>query len=198
MAEDELDALRKIEPNKTRPLVNSTRRNISIRDDPLQTTLSRKHIYKLFKWFLITFNCLLIVMVLGGAIAYFIDLRDQTKSSATEEATFSDDLKPPNGASKGPKYAWIVSMFAFALLVAIPCLGFVGAIKENICLLTLYSVIFLLEAIVFLIFGSMWFLFPTLVSLSSFGLVFLINSNKEASGDHTGKRSLMRLCLDKV
>lgn len=196
MAEDELDALRKIQP-KTRPLVvNSTRRNISIRDDPLQTTLSRKHIYKLFKWFLITFNCLLIITVLGGAIVYFIDLRDQTKSPIDEE-TFSDDLKP-SGASKGPKYAWIVSMFAFALLVAIPCLGFVGAIKENICLLTLYSVIFLLEAIVFLIFGSVWFLFPTLVSLSSFGLIFLINSSKGESGDHTGKRSLMRLCLDKV
>ena len=171
-------------------------RESRIRDQPFHVNLKRRHVFLFFKWLLIAFNGVMIVMILGGIFVYFTEYRQKSnfQLDPSNDDTFSDDL--PAETSGEPKYSWIVWMFAFALLLMIPCLGFVGAIKEHVCLLVLYGVIFFVEAVVFLIFQSFWFLLPSLVALAAIGLVFLIRSESN-DGSSSGK-DRFSWCLDKI
>lgn len=152
-----------------------------IRDSPFRVNIRRQQVYQICKWSLIAFNGLLILVILGGVFVYFTDLREKNSFKLTgesSEVTFSDEHETKSTTpSHGPKYAWVVSMFAFALLLAIPCLGFIGALKEHVCLLVLYAVFFVLEAVVFLIFRSFWFLVPAIVSVATMTLVVLIRED---------------------
>lgn len=113
---------------------------------------------------------------------YFTQLREDKKFKLFEpspDVAFSDDFNvdlnnspPPSG----PKYAWIMASFTFALLMAIPCLGFIGAIKEHTCLLTLYGVIFFVQAFVILIYKSAFFIIFAFIASASLGLVFLMQN----------------------
>lgn len=162
-----------------------------IRDSPYRMSLKRSHLFKIFKWSLIAFNGLLIFVVLIGVFIYFSEFREKTnfKLTEVEEENFSNDFTDfgsnHGGMSSGPKYAWIVSMFTFALLLAIPCLGFIGAIKEHTCLLILYGVIFFVNAFVTLIFRSPWFIIPAFIASAALGLVFLIRNTSETTYDST-------------
>lgn len=161
-----------------------------IRDSPYRMSLKRSHLFKIFKWSLIAINALLIFVVLVGVFIYFTEFRDKTnfKLNPVEEETFSNDFTTTfgqNGMSSGPKFAWIISMFTFALLLAIPCLGFIGAIKEHTCLLILYGVIFFVNAFVVLIFRSLFFIVPAFIASSALGLVFLIRNTEETEYDST-------------
>lgn len=178
-----------------------------IKDHPFRVNINRNQVFNLFKWTLILFNGLMILMILGGLFVYFSEFREKTNFKLTDDSTetpFSDDLETKSpGSSSGPRYAWLVTMFAFALLLAIPCLGFIGAIKEHVCLLVLYGVIFIVEAIVILIFRSFWFLFPALIASAAMGLVILIRSEVDREGDGSSKKkasskSRISWCLDKV
>ena len=145
----------------------------------------------------------MIVMILGGVFVYFTEYKEKNAFSLSETTEItSGDFTPDESLKPNePKFAWVIWMFAFALLLMIPCLGFVGAIKEHVCLLVLYGVIFFVEAIVFLIFKSFWFLLPTLVSLSSLGLVFLIRAERDHEDSVEGgskSSSRMAWCLDKI
>lgn len=174
-----------------------------IKANPYRVDLNRKQVFRILKSIIIIFNGVLIIAILVGLCVYFSEIREKTKLQLEETTTsFSDDLlvpKPPS--SSGPKYGWLVSMFAFALLLVIPCIGFIGAIKENVCLLILYGVIFTVEAIVVLMFRSFWFLFPTLIASSAMGLVILIRSDAkddEESKRTSPSRSGISWCMDKV
>lgn len=138
---------------------------------PFRVSVKEKHLYNLFKYTLLAFNGFLILLIIGGVFVYFTEFRDKTFAlNPVEEKNFLDDSFVP---SKGPKYAWITTTLAFALLLTIPCTGFVGALKEQQCLLIVYAVIFFVEALVCLIFRTYWFLIPAFISTCAIGLVFL-------------------------
>ena len=173
-----------------------------IKDHPFRVNINRNQVFNLFKWTLILFNGLLILTILGGLFVYFSEFREKnnfTLDDETTEASFSPDLETkPTGSSSTPKYSWIVAMLSFALLLSIPCLGFIGAIKEHVCLLILYGVMFTVQAIVILIFRSFWFLFPALVASAAMGLVILIRSDADEAEKKNVSRSRISWCLDKV
>lgn len=157
--------------------------------------IRKQQVYAVCKWTLVAFNALLIVVILGGVFVYFTDLREKNSFKLAGETAevFSDDLETrPASPSTGPKYAWIVSMFAFALLLAIPCLGFIGALKEHVCLLVLYGVFFILEAVVILIFRSFWFLVPAVVSVATMTLVVLIREDTKTRGEKGSRREVLQ------
>ena len=160
-----------------------------IRNNPFRVDFSKRQAFNICKWFLVLFNGLLILMILGGVYAYFSEFREKTNFKLTDEdaePSFSEDLITKQSAPSRPKHAWVMSMLTFALLLAIPCMGLVGALKEHVCLLVLYGVIFIVEAIVMLIFRSFWFLLPTLIASAAMVLVVLIRS-KEGETRHKGK-----------
>jgi len=139
----------------------------------------------------------MILAILLGIIFYFKDYRDtKILEEIKEETKFSENF--PETTSKEQKYDWVIWLFGFSLLLMIPCLGFIGAVKEHICLLILYGVIFSVETIILLIFKSTLFLIPAMVTLASLGLVFLIQSDKEKSTGSSRRNSRMTWCLDKV
>lgn len=152
-----------------------------------------KHIFTFFKFTLLIVNGLLILLILGGVIIYFTEFRENALKLTQREA---DNIwgDGSGGGSTGPKYAWVATTMVFALLLAIPCTGFMGALKEHVCLLVLYGVIFFVEAVVILIFKSFWFLFPALLTLCAMGLVFLIKTSKEGKDS----RKSINWCLSKV
>ena len=170
--------------------------------NPYRINMSKTQVLKVFKWILIVFNAVLIITILGGLCVYFSEIREKSdiKLGTAEDTTFSNELVPKSSGSSGPKYAWLVSMFAYALLLVIPCIGFVGAIKENVCLLILYAIIFSVEAVIILLFRSFWFLFPALIASATVGLVIVIRSDA-VRGEKERKsmsRSRINWCLDKV
>lgn len=147
---------------------------------PFRINFKEKHLYNIFKYTLLGFNGFLILLIIGGVFIYFTEYRDKTiEMNEVEQENF---LAESFGTKSGPRYAWVTTTFAFALLLAIPCTGFVGTLKEHDCLLVVYGVIFFVEAIVCLIFKTFWFLFPAFISLCAIGLVFLRhNSEKSVS-----------------
>lgn len=155
-----------------------------------------KHIFTFFKFTLLIVNGLLILLILGGVIIYFTEFRENAINLTQPEADniWGDGTSGSGGGPTGPKYAWVATTMVFALLLAIPCTGFMGALKEHVCLLVLYGVIFFVEAVVILIFKSFWFLFPALLTLCAMGLVFLIKTSKEGKDS----RKSINWCLSKV
>ena len=145
------------------------------RKSPFRISVKEKDLYNIFKYTLLGFNGFLMLLIIGGVFIYFTEFRDKTlELNPVEEQNFlGDSTTKPGG---GPRYAWITTTLAFALLLTIPCIGFVGALKEQTCLLIVYAVIFFVEAIVCLIFKTFWFLFPAFISLCAIGLIFLQRS----------------------
>lgn len=169
-----------------------TNPKLRIKDHPFRVDITRNQVFTVLKWTLILFNGLAILAILIGVFSHFTAFRDKTNFKLSEDVTqssFSTDLEETRPPSSGPKYAWIMSMFAFALMLSIPCLGFIGAIKEHVCLLVLYGVIFIVNAIVMLIFRSFWFLIPTLIASAAMGLVILIRSENQAKNKQRGRMS---------
>lgn len=164
-----------------------------IQDSPLG--VKRHHLFRIFKWSLAVSNGLMILFVLYGIYSHFSDIRDKANFSFTSmEKSFPGDFKSfasdGPGLSAGPKYTWVVSMFVFALLLTIPCIGFVGAMKEHTCLLIFYGVIFFVNAFVILMFRSPLCLIPAFLSSAALGLVFLIqkpNSSLDSCEEETSK-----------
>ena len=154
-------------------------------DSPYKVSVKRHHLLQAFKWFLIGINSIIIFFILIGVFMYFTEVRDDKKFKLfdmTQEESFSDEFSPDfnnTPASSGPKYAWIMSSMTFALLMSIPCLGFIGALKQHTCLLTLYGVIFFVQAFVILIFKSPFFIIFAFIASASLGLVFLIQNTAQ-------------------
>ncbi|KAI1298704.1 hypothetical protein HDE_04018 [Halotydeus destructor] len=154
---------------------------------PYRINFTEKNLYYVFKYTLLGFNGFLILLIIGGVFVYFTDVREeQFKLNPVEEANFLDESL---GTKSGPKYAWLTSSLIFAMLLSIPCTGFIGALKDHTCLLILYGVIFFVEAIVCLIFKTFWFLFPAFISVAAIGLVFLRKSEPSDDLDHKGDHS---------
>ena len=149
----------------------------------LCVTGTRTRAFALFKWTLILFNTLLILTILGGAYLYFSQFRDRINADLS--------LKTP-----GPKYAWILATFAFAMLLTIPCMGLFGAIKHHVCLLIIYGSIFSMETLVIAVFRSFWVLIPAAVAFSAIGMLLLIRSEETDSSRETC--SAKRLCANYV
>jgi hypothetical protein len=161
----------------------------------------RELVRTIFRWTLIVFNAILILAILVGVFVFFSEYREKYMKGtelASDSSSEASGSPSPGGQSSGPKYAWIVMMMAFAMMLAIPCLGFVGAIKENACLLILYGVIFIVQAIVVLIFRSFWFLFMALIASAAMGLVILMRPEKEDAKQSIPIRNRFNWCLDKV
>lgn len=159
-------------------------------DKPFQ--IDRSQVFNLFKWTLILFNGLLILVVLGGICLYFWDNERKPGKhnglAETEDPESSGQFSPvPPAFSSEPKLAWVLAMLAFAMMLAIPCLGFIGSIKENICLLVIYGTVFVVQTIVALIFGSLWFIPALFIAVAAMGLVFLIRA--ESYPTQKNKRS---------
>lgn len=154
-------------------------------DSPYKVSVKRHHLLQAFKWFLIGINSVIIFFILIGVFMYFTDVRDDKKFKLfdmSEDSSFSDEFNPDfnnTPPSTGPKYAWIMSSMTFALLMSIPCLGFIGALKQHTCLLTLYGVIFFVQAFVILIFKSPFFIIFAFIASASLGLVFLIQNTAQ-------------------
>lgn len=123
---------------------------------------------------------------------YYSEFRDRKHFNFAQfgKDAFSNDFSSDRMSddnlemASGPKYTWVASMFTFAFLLVIPCVGFIGAIKEHSCLLILYGVIFFVNAVVVLIFKSPWFLISASIASASLGLVFLIRNTAQTNSSY--------------
>lgn len=156
--------------------------------------IKRSHLFQLVKWFLIGFNGALIILLLAGVFIYFSDVRDEkyfnklnlnSSEKATQLNYLQSDPTDQGTRSSGRKYSWIIPMFTFALLLTIPCIGFIGAIKKNTCLLISYGVIFFLNSLFVLTFGSFYFIVPGLIASTAIALVFLNSKTTQSEFDST-------------
>lgn len=143
-------------------------------DRRLKSSTSRgfEQVFRVIKWLLILFNAGLMVTVLGALWVYFSEFRERSDFKLPDATTDSSLSREPSD-TMGPKYAWLLAMAAYTMMLAIPCIGFIGSVKESMFLLILYGVIFSVEAVVFLIFRSRWFLLPAAVALLTMGLVIM-------------------------
>lgn len=144
---------------------------------PFRINFKEKHLYNLFRYTLLAFNAFLMILIMGGVFVYFTELRNKTFPLNTiEEDNFlaGGRLVNDSTVAKGhSKWSWLTPSMAFGLLLTIPCTGFVGALKEQHCLLIVYGVLFFVEAVICLIYKTFWFLFPAFLAVCAIGLVFL-------------------------
>lgn len=147
-------------------------------------SLKRIELFKIFKWFLIVTNIILTIVALIGIYLHFnyLSNHENFKLNTVEEGTFSNNLKFL-GTGKGvipyPETAREITTYTFVLLLAIPCVGLIGAIIENTFLSILYAVVMFLYAFVLIIFKSPFFILPAVIASAAFGLVFLIGNIDE-------------------
>ena len=150
---------------------------------PFRLSIKRRHLYDIFRWSLMIINGLLILFFVVGVFVYFTELYDskQIKWMSVDEKNVCSDksqMRTDIQLKTGPRYAWVISMIIFALLLVVPCVGFFGALFENNCMLILYGSIFLVNVITVFVFNPPWSLVPAYISAASFGLVFLIRQRR--------------------
>ena len=91
------------------------------RKSPFRLSIKEKDLYNIFKYTLLGFNGFLMLLIIGGVFIYFTEFRDKTlELNPVEEQNFLGDS---TGKGGGPRYAWVTTTLAFALLLTIPCTG---------------------------------------------------------------------------